>query len=743
MHSLKYYLITLVTFIFVGCSGDEDWNKKQAEKCYYLNRVGSGFSYTEQFVNKEYAPNGIKSVIVIDTICSDVNVLHADKWFENLDKLFQEDLKTKAFHDYGVFVYATPRNSMVQVRVGEDLKKYLAMKGVIAGADYMRLQKQATTLGVDTVCPAMMLAVWNEIRNYQDMNVLQKVQYEISMSWFGDVLCDFGNPSESISSGLAALMARFVGWLFNTTHSMFITICLMALLAWILNDYIEKLLTRIPDNNKPTMLVGHVNNLTYLVKLVINAIIITPSLATFTFFSNMRMEDVLYLKSQNMPFVETIKWEEWTSFSLPTILLAIMLGILYFLCYLMSPQRLLTYYITPTEKGTYGAFYGNNTLKKQCADIYAKGKWEFRIFLGIIVVYIGIQLIDYIITLIMFIGVIVRAVFFNGENSDNDIQIPEGLETPEGGETAITGETSKSSFSWRKPLGVHHSNDDDVEINHSGNRISDNDNFLKTLAGMGISSAVARKLPSTFWFLPFKLTMEKVIKEGIILTILMVLFAPLVLSDALITIFIISYLAQFLLSSFKEYCFAQTFKKKYAPQLKLPSFYPSNLLYKRKKKELPNLIRFLLVILLLIAVYWFWSSRNITPNPIPVYKVEEPTDVRTDNSEIHSVDKTMPINAGQGGTNAVNMSPTTSFKRSSTPRQSTVKKVRKNDVSKSEHSNKESTSEQEAGFRFEKVDQIPTTGNSNSSNKNGFKLEKVDKIPTEQKSPPRAEMWKY
>lgn len=747
MHSLKYYLITLVTVIFVGCSDGENWSEQQAERCYYLNRVGSGFTYTEQFVNQEYAPNGIKSVIVIDTIYSDVNVLHADKWFENLDKMFQEDLKTRAFHNYGVFVYVTPRNSMVQVRVGKNLKKYLSMKGVIAGAEYMRLQKQAMTLGVDSICPTMMRTVWNEIRNYQDMNTFQKIQYELSLSWFGDVLCDWGNPMESISSGFASFMARIIGWLFSTTNSMFITICLLALLAWILDDYIEKLLSSIPNKNKPTMLVGHVNNLKYIVKLIINAIIVTPSLATFAFFSNMRMEDVMYLKARNMPFMETINWEEWTSFSIPTILLAIMLGILYYLCYIMSPQRLLTYYLTPTDKGAYGAFYVNDTLKKQCANICVKGKWEFRIFLGIIIVYVGILLIDHIITFIMFIGGIVAAVFLNGDDSDNDVQIPEGLNTPVGDKTYITEESPNNTFSWRKPLGVRPSSDDDAEINlsGSGNRINDEDNFLKTLAGMGISNAVARKLPRNFWYLPFNFTMEKVMTEGAILAILMVFFAPLVLSDALITIFVISYLAQFLFSSFKEYRFAQTFKKKYAPQLKLPTSYPSYLLHERKKKELPNLIRFLLIILLLIAAYWYWASRNTTPipPPTPTHHVEEPTDAKTDITETPPAVNTTPVSTSQDGTTVVKKTPTTSLTKDITSIQSKTQTSQKSNSANKENCEEETTSDKGTGFKLEKVDRIPTSENNSSSNGNGFKLERVDKIPTEEKKAQQSKLWMY
>ena len=583
---LLYTIFIFAVFIVLlpGCSGDDDQLMDKSFHPSFYNCSKTELNSTQRFVSAEVGPKDIISEIVVDTLRSNMDVAtQADECFEYFGNLYVKKYNTNLFSQYGVLLYVTPENSLIQIRVGKKIRKYLMMRGVIAGSEYIAMQQQAVEQGVDQICPVMTKKVWKEIENLQNMNFIEKGILNISLSWVGDILYDIGNPTESLSSGFAIGMARVVGRVAGKTHSMLFTICLLALIVWIVNLIIDKLFYPIPERDKPTMLIGHVNSLVFILKVIVSAIIVTPAFATFTFFSNMRTEDILFLQAHDMPFLETIDWATWSAGSTPLLLLVMVISILYFLNYILTPHRLLAYYLMPSS--LYYLLYENHTLSNQCASITRKGKWEFIMFLGVVAIYALCLLWLLVKYLIFFVIAVIGWLFYNGEL---DI-------------TSLGG--FKASGNILKSL------TEEISINNDDDSTDESNHLNETIAGIGLSEAIAQKMPRSFFILPFDCTFRKVFKEGAILSVILAIVAPFILSKALIAFFIAFYTVRLVIHGILEIWYSYKLRTDLQTHLaidKLTGDYNSN---RTQQKKTLRIIIFLLL-LSAIGVYLLSSYSN-------------------------------------------------------------------------------------------------------------------------------------
>lgn len=563
---VSYTLFVLLSVMLTGCGEEEKPSIiPDARRPLLHNPYELSCTLTQRFAKTNIGPDGTFSYIVLDTVAiPGEEASRADAIFEEIANAFRKNAKTELFAKQGVLIYATPADSLIQLRVGSELDTYMTMRGVTAGSRYMELQKMGLEKGVDDVCPIMMKEVWNEIEHLHNLGFWDKLKLKISITWIGDVLYSIGKPSDSLMGKIPTFTANVIGKIIGKTNSFLIAICVISLLVWLLNMLCDKLLDKTPSADKESMLMGHIemNKMAFWVKLIIDLMIVTPALGTFCYFSNMRTEDILYLQAQNMPFVEMIDWSSLASTSDKFTFYVFILGILFFLNYIMTPRRLFAYFVHSEGNNDIMLLNRNHTLRDQCVDITRKGKWEFRLFLGTLAIIFIWELLHMILLAILALFAWVSQFFGDDDSSSEVTGISDnsthtslgggGIPSTGGGGAASsllhrnqTGSPASHLRSGNVPPFGHgggkSGNNIEYDKNHTVHlNYDDEDNIGKSLAGMGIAQKIAAKLPKEFFKKPFKCTLKRVVKEGVILSCVLIISAPFLFNAAL-TLFFATY----------------------------------------------------------------------------------------------------------------------------------------------------------------------------------------------------------
>lgn len=558
-YKLWHYAVLIVFAMLMTCcnSSENITLSKDARKPKLFNSTNYLYEQTRRFSGIEIGPELTLTYIVIEANSIPGEAAKkADNCFMEIANAFKKSSKTNLFAEQGVLIYATPNDSLVQIRVGEQLERYLMMRGVTAGTKYISLQNKGKETGIDNIIPIMTKDVWDEIEHLHNHGFWEKLQIKVSITWIGDVLYSIGKPSDSLMGKIPSFTNRFIGKIAGETHSMLLTVCIIALLLWLMNVLCEKFLDETPETDKDTVLIGHIqmDKLVFWVKLILNIVIITPTLGTFTYFSNMRTEDILYLEAHNMPFAQTVDWESMTTSSAPSTFIIFMLGILFFLNYILSPHRLWAYIISSGDD--IGLLCRNHTLRDQCVDITRKGKWDYRLFLGALALVVLWEILHFLIVFILGIVAYLCQFLFN-----NDSEITESSTISESNE--LTPSENPSIGGSGGPLLHKHgggpapslphghscphniengsTQTEDVYQNKNTEHLNyhDDNNLSKTMMGMGLTQAIAAKLPNSFFKEPFKCIRNRVVKEGIILSCILILATPLLFNAAFATFFAI------------------------------------------------------------------------------------------------------------------------------------------------------------------------------------------------------------
>jgi uncharacterized membrane protein YgcG len=557
---VSYTLMFLLVMILTGCGEDEKPSIiLDARRPTLYNPYNLSCSLTQSFAETNIGPDGTLSYIIIDSISvPGEEAKRADEYFEEVANAFRKNSKTELFAEQGVLIYATSHDSLIQLRVGTELDTYMTMRGITAGSRYMKLQNMGKEKGFDYVCPIMMKDAWNEIEHLHNLGFWDKLKLKISITWIGDVLYSIGKPSDSLMGKIPTFTANVIGKIIGKTGSFLIAICVISLLIWLLNTVCEKLLDSTPPADKETMLLEHIEmgKLVFWVKLFLNLIIITPALGTFCYFSNMRTEDILFLKAHNMPFVEMVDWGSLPSSSDKFTYYVFILGFLFFLNYIITPRRLFAYFFHSEGNKAVMLLNRNHTLRDQCVDITRKGKWEFRLFLGTLAIIVTWELLH-----ILFLAILALVAWFSqffstdGDSSGDSVSVTSDSSSSFGGGNipSTGGGAATRTFLNRNQTGsntqhfghVGGKSGNSIEYNNSHAEhlnYGDDDNIGKSLAGMGIAQKIAAKLPKEFFKEPFNCTLKRVVKEGIILSCILIISAPFLFNAAL-TLFFVVYLS--------------------------------------------------------------------------------------------------------------------------------------------------------------------------------------------------------
>lgn len=562
-NKLRTLLIT--TSLFLSCivtisCGDEEGNiSDDARRPIVINHTDNSYERIADFAKTNIGPVNTISCIVIDsTAVSGKEGEKADFWFEEISNVFKKE-RSSLFADRGVLIYAIHNDSLVQVRVGSELQTYMTMKGFIAGSKYLNFQKEGYEKGIDYVATSITRTIWSEIDYLQNMGFWGKLRYKISVSWLGDVLYTIGKPSDSLLGKVPTFIAYVISSILGKTNSMFLTICIISLFIWLVNLLCDKLINNVSESDKNTMLLGHIdlNSFSFWIKLILNIIIITPTLGAFTFFSNLRTEDILYLNAHNMPFIEIVNWDDWFNASSPSLYATVSLAVLFFINYLLSPHRLLAFLFSSGNDICLLNY--NHTLRDQCVDITRRGKWEFRLFLGGLAIIFLWEILHYLILFILAaIGWLSQ--FWGDDDSETPSIEQENYHAygpSAGGGAGITAKIINRAQHSSSTQQLTHSTGKISYENHnyesSRINIDDEGNLGKSLAGMGISHAIASKLPRDFFKKPFECTYGRILKEAIILSCVLLIATPIILNEALTILFTIGYGLKIILSLAYEY----------------------------------------------------------------------------------------------------------------------------------------------------------------------------------------------
>ena len=561
--------LLLVSIVLVSCNEGKIVSYDSLEP-FFFNKTNTELVKTQDFIKNNRSPQGVITVIMVDPFVNPGDAAKsADEFFDVVATEFRQTENPNAFYRQGLLIYASQNNSLIQMRVGSEFENYLKMKGITAGAKYISLQKEAQEKGIDAVIPLMTQSAWQHINNLQDMNFIEKVQMKITISWIGDVLCYIGTPSDSLWGKIPSMITSIISKVAGHTHSMMFALAFILLIVWIINYYLDKLLDRVPKKDKPKMLVGHVNSFQFFVKLFANIILVTPALSTFTYFSNLRTEDLLFFEADNLPYLNLFDWSLASTVTMPSMWVTLLLSIVFFFSYILLPRRLFAYYII--QQNEIALLNKNHTLRDQCIDIVRKGKWDFRLFLGaIFCVVLGTLLFYLLITFKFIAGLILAALsFFLKPIIEGIQQIIEslfgtGVDISTGGlstDINVAPGENLSNIHLEKVSDVKvgkNLSEIKTNIGHSSydDNSDDNDNIGKSMAGMGIAEAIASKLPPKFFINPINCTFNRVLKEGIILSIVLLLFTPFLFNEGMAVFFIFLWGTKTIISFVFEFSFA-------------------------------------------------------------------------------------------------------------------------------------------------------------------------------------------
>ena len=580
-------ILLLFAFVFMGCSEENESKVHQQIPPFLLNSTNVQLSKTTSFIKKNISPEGILTFIVVDSISDSYGRKEAaDSCFSEIHHQLIEHYKNNTFRYNGLLIYATVNDSLVQLRCGVELSKYLKLKGVTAGSRYMHLQHQAKYLGIDSIIPNITTIAWGEIKNMYNRSLLEKINMGVYLSWFDDILLSIGTPSESLTGTIPSIITKFISEINGKTNSLLYAMIIFMIFYWLINYVFDRLFCWAPKADRKTMLIGHDKKGIYFLKLFVNGIIIAPSLGTFFYFSNLRTEDILFLESNNIPYIEMFDWSLVSTSSSPSFFLTVLLSVIFYISYLFSPRHLLAYYFSSNKSNKI--VLKNKTLIEQCADLSTKGKWDFRLFMGAVFVVLIFELLTLIYNFVIWlfypvamfflyvVGHIVQSeltapdvpidtasidasipsqpentIDVNAISKSNTIDINETVEN------SAKGIATQKIFKKSSTTDYLHSTStrkvvSSESVDHMKN---DDENIGKSLAGVAIANAIASKLPKDFLSRPFLYALKKVNREGIMISLALLFVAPMILNESIAIFFIFFYLIKIFTSIISEFVF--------------------------------------------------------------------------------------------------------------------------------------------------------------------------------------------
>lgn len=345
--------ILCILIVLASCSAKDNANElidtqfaaEVIDSCHVLSPK------TFTYLHNIKPPLGIKPVVVAVENIEDFEMgTYADDLF---DQFCKKKYSGNTFSQRGVLIVASKNPELVQVRVGATYAVYCRMRGSAAGANYLSMQKETLSRGIDEMCPIALKNVIEDIEECRQLPWYKKVSLKMSFIPIEMFMDDVATPSESFFSQfyfrpflyiVGTVKSIFKNWILSF---LFIAIVYTLLKSWIedkLNAFIIKKATKDSDDEEDYFYTFTIYNLIKTVIVFFVKLIITiPTLAAITVLSTSRMEDIIALRDANIPSVELMEnVTHWTN-STPGIWIVLLLMITYYLKFLFCEKGIFTF----------------------------------------------------------------------------------------------------------------------------------------------------------------------------------------------------------------------------------------------------------------------------------------------------------------------------------------------------------------------------------------------------------------
>lgn len=346
-------IILCVFAIFVSCNAKDNPNAlidtQFAAEIIDSSHVLSPKTYS--YLHNIKPPLGVKPVVIT------VEEIEASRMGTFADELFDQFSEKKysgnSFNQRGILIVASKSPELIQVRVGKTYDVYCRMRGSAAGANYLAMQKEVSTRGIDEMCPIALNNVISDIDDCRQLPWYKKVSLKMSFIHIEMLMDDVATPSESFFSQFYFRPFLFVVGLFKSVFgnwllSFFFMATLYTLIKnWTedkLNAYIvKKVSEKSCDDDDFVTIYGLYNIIKTIVVFLVKLIITVPTLAAISTLSTSRIEDIIALREANIPSVELMEnVSHWTNHT-PSMWIVLLLMIIYYLKFLFCDKGMFTY----------------------------------------------------------------------------------------------------------------------------------------------------------------------------------------------------------------------------------------------------------------------------------------------------------------------------------------------------------------------------------------------------------------
>lgn len=346
-------IILCILIVLASCSAKDNANElidtqfaaEVIDSCHVLSPK------TFTYLHNIKPPLGIKPVVIAVENIEDFEMgTYADDLF---DQFCKKKYSGNTFSQRGILIVASKNPELVQVRVGATYAVYCRMRGSAAGANYLSMQKETLSRGIDEMCPIALKNVIEDIEECRQLPWYKKVSLKMSFIPIEMFMDDVATPSESFFSQfyfrpflyiVGTVKSIFKNWILSF---LFIAIVYTLLKSWIedkLNAFIIKKATKDSDDEEDYFYTFTIYNLIKTVIVFFVKLIITiPTLAAITVLSTSRMEDIIALRDANIPSVELMEnVTHWTN-STPGLWIVLLLMITYYLKFLFCEKGIFTF----------------------------------------------------------------------------------------------------------------------------------------------------------------------------------------------------------------------------------------------------------------------------------------------------------------------------------------------------------------------------------------------------------------
>ena len=328
------------------------------------------YSYLKNIV----PPKGIVPVVVtVDRMDEERVGTYADDLF---DEYCDKKYDGATFARRGVLVVVSRQPQLVQVRVGSTYSLYTRMKGATAGDKYLTYQEKIPERGLEETCVMMLENTIAEIEHCRSLSWFKQFFLKISVSHAAEFLGEMGTPSESFFNQIYFRpFLMLVSLLYGMCRSWVMAFVLMALL-WqgllsFVNARIEQLKKRHSRQENGEYDGKVYKGLEVLFDFllgILNFIVIVPTLAAIAVLSTARMEDIIAMRANHIPFVDSIDWHSPYMVGAPTFGLVMLLFVVFYLRYVLKPQKFLTLASCRTQD----FYYKNSPFERMLCDLLSR-----------------------------------------------------------------------------------------------------------------------------------------------------------------------------------------------------------------------------------------------------------------------------------------------------------------------------------------------------------------------------------